>query len=67
MKCPKCKSELKYKAVDNTSKSMEIRYYVCQECAIPLERFIARNNIGLIKSDDLYELDKDGNYIDRWD
>ena len=67
MKCPNCKSELTYDSIDVTVPSMERRYYTCGLCRKYYERFVERNSIGLIKHDTIYETDKDGNYLDKWD
>jgi len=58
---------MEYKAIDATIPSMERRYYTCLKCKKIYERFVERNSIGLIKHDTIYETDKDGNYLDKWD
>ena len=56
---------MEYKSTDSRVKTMEIRYYYCMSCVTSFRRFIHRNNLGLIKSDSIYQME--GNtYVDAW-
>ena len=67
MICPKGESELTYNKIDVSAPSMEIRNYTCSKCGTNYERFIGRNNLGLIRHDAIYEIKKDDSYGERWE
>lgn len=61
--CPYCKIKLPCIKKITTIESI----YKCTKCETRFKRMYARNSIGLIKHDSLYEIDDDGYPLRAWD
>lgn len=62
MICPFCKKKLVYFG-KNSEISIKKKFYVCSVCHTLFERQTIRNEIGLVKSDDFYQLNEMGEYV----
>lgn len=65
--CPHCKEPLRGLGVEYMGiTSMRIYYYKCDNCLIQFERHKMYNCLGLMKNDNLYEIDKNKNISKGW-
>ena len=58
---------MNFTTINTSITSLEVRKYICEPCGKYYERFIVRNRLGLIKHDTIYETNKEGIYLNKWD
>lgn len=65
IKCPICKYKLEELWKENES-SIHKKTYICSNCDKLFERHRILNELGLVKSENLYEINEDGDYLNSW-